>query len=166
MLSQEKLNEFWQKYHIPTQDVDEAFPYANPSDAARSLITAHDWMGTFTEQLIQIANETKIARKDFTRKQSTRSRLHKEIISQNTPIPSWASKNRDAFDTFVWSVATPDQKTNLGQIESDLEDLQENLDDLTSDEEVCRTVIKTITTSTELAIQYINWMKLEARGNV
>ncbi len=160
-MNEELLKKFWKDYYIPTQDEDLGFPFANPSDAARSLIKAHNWVGNITEHLMETSKNLDKAELEVSKLDSNIVKLERIILAANPP-PNWAVKNRDMQKAFIWSKAGEDLEL-LQELEDSKQKHQSLAEQFTRELDTYYLMLKTLDKSTELAIQFINWIKYEAK---
>lgn len=160
-MEKDLIKKFWKEYHIPTQEEDPGFPFANPSDAARSLIRAHNWVGVLTEKLMEVSETLNKAELTMFRLSKQIVRLENLILAK-TPPPSWAVKNREMLKAFVLSKAAEDIPL-LTKLEEQKDEAQIVSETAQHEYDLYSKMLRALERSTELAIQYINWQKFESK---
>jgi len=161
-MTKELIEQFWKDFAIPTQDEDSKFPYANPSDAARALIKAHNWVGTITETLLVKSEVLKELKSTLLSLETKVEKMERLIFSQNPP-PSWATKNKEMQKAFVWSKAEVNDLELLQTMEDSRNMLRSQIFNLEKDTDLYNVMLKTLERSSEWLIAYINWRKFELR---
>lgn len=160
------LQKFWVDFYIPTQDEDSSFPYANPSDASRSLIKARNWTGTLTEKLVEISFSLAGRKRDLRAFQEQYFSVERVILAREEKIFAYITKSKELLKAFIWSKADRDEITMITVLEEDISKLIYDIHVLDSEKEIIQEVLKKLDKTTDWLVQYINWMKIEARlGN-
>src|SRR5467141_750734 len=155
-MDHELVKKFWQEYRIQTQDDETGFPFANPSDAARSLVKAYNWVGVITEYLMTIMETITKAELEVSKNSLDTAKLERLILALNPP-PHWATKNNNMLKAFIWSKASQEDLNLLRKLELAEDLAQAEWDRAKKEYEVYSTMLRTLDKSTELMIQYINW---------
>lgn len=163
-MDKELLGKFLKDFHIVTQDEDQEFPYANPSDASRSLIKARNWIGTLTERLMDLQDSLKDVKVRLSRTEASLVTVERKILAASSPVPSWATKNKEIQKAYILSNATDVEKQFIAEFEKNIAKDKDIIYAIESEIEQYYTLIKHLDRSTEWIIQYINWMKYEARS--
>lgn len=165
-MDQKLKDKFWQEFKVPTQEEDLTFPFANPSDAARSLISARNWTGTITEDLSNVAykkSQAKLTATTLEKEIASKERLILVKILQQGSLPTWASKNKEIQQSYIWSQMTEEELAILQQDYTNLEGINYAIDALTSEESSLNKMLEVLEYTTNWLVQYINWSKFEAR---
>jgi len=155
------IKKFWKEYHIPVQEEDVNFPFANPSDAARSLIKAHNWVGVLTEKLMEVSETLNKAELTMFKLSKQIARLESIVLAANPP-PSWAIKNREVMKSFLLSKAGQDVDL-LIELDKQKDEAQIISETAQHEYDLYNKMLRALEKSTELAIQYINWTKFELK---
>lgn len=165
MLTKALLDTFWKEFRVPFQDEDSDFPYANPSDAARSLIQARNWTGTITEDLISVTERKALAENSLAELDTRIQRLERNMIALavTDEIPAWATKNKEAQRAYAWSRANAEQLLYLQESEDRQIELKAAIRELAYQEETLNKMLKALEKTTDWLVQYINWQKFELR---
>lgn len=161
-MTKELIEKFWKEFPIPTQDEDPKFPYANPSDAARALIKAHNWVGTITEALIKQSENLKELKNTLFSLDTKVEKMERLIFIKNPP-PSWATKSKDMQKTYVWSQAEPSDLELFEVMEDSKVTLKGQIFGIEKDIDLYNLMLKTLERSCDWLISYINWTKFELR---
>ena len=161
-MTKELIARFWKDFPIPTQDEDPKFPYANPSDAARALIKAHNWVGTITETLIEKSETLKEFKNTLFSLDTKVEKMERIIFSQNPP-PGWATKNKEMQKAYVWSQAEAGDLELLQVMEDSRVTIRSQIFNVEKDIDLYNLMLKTLERSSEWLISYINWAKFELR---
>src|SRR5258705_12957781 len=157
-MNKELITRFWKDFPIPTQDEDPKFPYANPSDAARALIKAHNWVGTITEALLKKSVDLKGLKHTLFSLDTKVEKMERLTFVKNPP-PTWATKNKEMQKAYVWSKAFDKDLELLVAMEDSRMILKSEIFDVEEDIDLYNLMLKTLERSTEWLIQYINWIK-------
>lgn len=161
-MTKDLIEKFWKDFPIPTQDEDPKFPYANPSDAARALIKAHNWVGTITEALIEKSEVLKELKNTLFGLDTKVEKMERLIFIQDSP-PSWATKNRDMQKAYVWSKADAGDLELFEVMEDSRVTLKGQIFNVEKDIDLYNLMLKTLERSCEWLTAYINWNKFELR---
>lgn len=164
-MNKELIDRFWKDFTIPTQDENLKFPYANPSDAARTLMKGHNWIGTITEDLMDKSGALKEIKGTLLSLDGKIEKMERLIFSQNDP-PGWATKNKETQKAFVWAQASPEDLELLKVMEDSRITLKEQIFNLEQEVELLNLMLRTLEQSAERIENYINWCKFELRGQV
>ena len=163
-MDSEKRQKFWQEFSIVTQESDDEFPYANPSDAARSLVKARNWVGTITEETIALNDQLNSASRALRSYEHGMMVIERDVLARCvSTLPSWATKNKDVQKAYIWEHMNGDEKFDYRTFENLKNSELDHIDSLENEISTYTSMLKTLERATEWAIQYINWMKFEAR---
>lgn len=163
-MNKELIARFWKDFPIPTQEENSKFPYANPSDAARALIKAHNWVGTITELLIENSEALKELKNTLWSLDTKVEKLERLIFIKNPP-PTWATKNKEMQKTYSWSVAEEGDLELLKVMEDSRTTLKGQIFNAEKDIDLYNIMLKTLERSSEWVMSYINWCKFELRAD-
>lgn len=163
-MNKELLGKFLKDFHIVTQDEDQEFPYANPSDAARSLIKARNWVGTLTERLMDLTDRVKVLKGTLRKQELSLTETEREILSRCVPVPAWATKNKEIQKSYILANADKSEKVVLVGIEDNRSKTLTEIDTLETEIGQYNQLLKSLERTTDWIIEYINWMKFEARS--
>lgn len=164
MIDKKLLERFWKDFYIITQEERQDFPYANPADAAKSLIKGRNWIGTWTELLIFKAEELNEFKKTLRNIEQLLKIEDRKILAKNIKAPGYVLKNAELLNNFVWSTLTELEKERYNMLYVDLKNCKDAIDNLESDKNNLELILKRLEKSTDWLIQYINWNKFELRG--
>lgn len=156
----ELIAKFWKEFQIPTQEQTNEFPYANPSDAARSLIRAHNWAGTITESLIEKSQQLKGTKNTLALLEMKVERLERFTLALNPP-PTWATKNKELQKAYIWSKAQETDLKLFQELENSREILRNEILGIEKEMDLFSQMLKTLERTTDWVVHYINWVKHE-----
>ena len=166
-MTKEQLQKFWHDFQIPTQDGDTQFPYANPSDAARSLIKARNWVGMITEELLSISEASNTHSRELKAIKEALELLERVVLARclkDNKVTATVTKNKEIQKAFILGNMSEEDAKQFSELEKRRIVLQQTLDKLEKQTSYLQTMLRTIDTSTEWIVQYVNWMKYESRA--
>jgi hypothetical protein len=167
-MTKEQLAQFWLDFHIPTQQDDTDFPFANPSDAARSLIKSRNWVGLLTEELLSLSEKLNSHKKQvlyFEKEIAKKERENLALGLSKDKAPGWISKNKEIQKAFIYSSITEEEKKTLLHWEIKADDCRADATEIQHQMDGINMLLRIIDKSTEWVIQYINWAKFEVRSS-
>jgi hypothetical protein len=164
MLNQELLDRFWKDFNVVTQEDDPEYPIANPQDAAKALIKCRNWVGVWTEQLVDTEQRRMNAKRGLESNTSILKDFRNEYLNELRPnFAATTLKVKELQDALIFERARENKlyQETLRTVThySDI------LDDLESDKELLEVILKRLEKSVDWLVQYLNWIKYELRGN-
>lgn len=168
-MDKEQLAKFWQDFKIPTQEDDTNFPYANPSDAARSLIKSRNWVGVITEEILSVSEVLTNYKKELNTLLNAKENLDKWTLAlaiQQGKAISNITKNKEVQKAFILSIQSGEELKSYRKLEEDQHRIESIIFDLENHIDYLNVLLKTVDKTTDWIIQYVNWMKIEVRASI
>lgn len=160
------ITRFWKDFSIPIQEEDASVNFANPSDVVRSLVRSRNWMGTISENLINIdkalTKEQRISHgvedllRDFTIK----------ALSAVDSLSGVAVKNKETQDAFILSRSSKDELTLFYATQKTLREQRDKINHLKYMRNSFELMKRALEKTTDWLVQYLNWHKFEIRERV
>lgn len=163
MIDKDLLKRFWKDFQLITQEEDSTFPIVNPQDAIRALMKCRNWVGTFTELLIDNNNLRAVVLKSFKHEKFQLTQIEQywyaELLAEGQAIS--ALKTKELVQALIARKTIDD--TTYHSIQANMQTLESELEILNNDKETLDLLLKRLEKTTDWLRDYLNWCKYEAR---
>ncbi len=163
MLDKNLIKQFWNDFKLVTQEEDSNFPIANPQDAIRALVKCRNWVGTFTELLIDNNNLRAVVLRSLKNERYLASKIEQywyaELLAEGHPVS--ALKTKELAQALITKKTQDDAPYH--SIQLNIISLENELEELNHDRETLDLLLKKLEKSTDWLRDYLNWVKYELR---
>lgn len=163
MIDKDLLTKFWKDFHLVVQEEDSSFPIVNPQDAIRALVKCRNWVGTFTELLINTNNIRAVVAKNFKHERFLLKEIEQywyaELLAEEHSIS--VLKTRELVQALI-AKKTQDDVT-YHSIQLNIIGLENELEALDAEKETLDLLLKRLEKTTDWLRDYLNWCKYELR---
>lgn len=163
MIDKNIVRKFWDDFKLIIQEEDPNFPIVNPQDAIRALMKCRNWVGTFTEFLINNNNLRATVLKSLKHERFLLGEIEQYWYAELLG----AGYSASALKTKELAQALISQKTKedatYHSIQMNITSLETELEELNNDRETLDLLLKRIEKTTDWLRDYLNWCKFELR---
>ncbi len=156
---------FWQDFSIPVQEEDSSVNFANPSDVVRSLVKSRNWMGTISENLINIDRALTKEQRHYNALEESLRHFSVQKLATDT-LSGTAVKNKETQEAFVLTRCSDEEQVWVSESRHDLQGQRERIDHLKHMKNSFELMKRALEKTTDWLVQYLNWHKFEIRERV
>ena len=160
------INRFWEDFSIPVQEEDSSLNFANPSDVVRSLVKSRNWMGTISENLINIDKALNKEQRLYNTVEENLRRFLVKTLAAVDSLSGAAVKNKETQEAFVLSRCSTSEQVWIRESHKNLQTQREKIDYLKHMKNSFELMKRALEKTTDWLVQYLNWHKFEIRERV
>lgn len=163
MLDRNIIKQFWGDFKLSVQEEDPNFPIVNPQDAIKALMKCRNWIGNFTELLINNNNQRAVVLKNLKHERYLLGQIEQywyaELLEAGHSVS--ALKTKELAQALIAQKTKDD--TAYHSIQTNITALETELEALNNDKETLDLLLKRIEKTTDWLRDYMNWVKFELR---
>ncbi len=160
------ITRFWKEFSIPVQEEDTSVNFANPSDVVRSLVKSRNWMGTISENLINVDRALVQEQRLYNAIEDSLRDFSIKTLAVAGTLAGAVVKNRDTQEAFILHSCSDNERAMIYESQKTLREQREKIDHLKHIKNSFELMKRALEKTTDWLVQYLNWHKFEIRERV